>query len=249
MKTIRYISILVLFTISSFCAKAQMAGYMGKTFEVSYTNLIFPNYGIPYPELSVHSFRLEKVISRRSAFLLKFDILPQQMDEDDINKRKQLYDDVNLYKEVGNRKLSIQTTVFSLHHVLYTHGWVAPVGSYFSYGISLANINYNNFDIEVEPYIDDGYVQVKFKDIKAAPETIRKVYVDLSFGRKWMLFNRISLRAEIGGRLNMKTLNESYYSMSETTFFDKQEYKKEVQHRVSVGLLFNAGIGIGVLLF
>jgi len=256
----------VLFFVPS---KSQITGYMGKTFEISYTNQISSGIILPKIETSaffnkpsdINSFRLEKAISKHSSLLINFGILNNQISKNnfincnyDINLNKVYYDAIT-----NKNDLIVRSKIFSIKHIVYIKGWNTPLGLYFSYGLSAIFTNYNNFDFELNENCNDNYYYSSpsnISDIKNVTKdniNINKTFVDFSMGKKWILTNFITFHLGFNTSLTLPKPNNNVTNKTTTCdsyyLFDKTSYQKTIRYSVSNPMFFNIEAGIGFLIF
>jgi len=286
MKNIAYI-ITISFTLLFLSAQSQVSGYLGKTFEVSYAaqlstgiqysrilGLGAEEETIPFLEMpqNIHSFRLEKVISKHSSLLVNYSILNQRMSEHyfviselDNEYCQQMYYDAIINEDESD--LDIQSRIISLKHVVYTNGWLAPLGTYFSYGISMVTTNYNNFTFQVSDkdncYYDGYYYNstgVKVDSYKTDNQVSKRFLIDFSLGRKWMLTNYVTFHLAFNTSLTLKRVSlfdddDDHYDKISTTrcnyyySFNRDSHTEKVIQGISNTTFFNIEAGFGILIF
>ncbi len=242
MKNIKYI-ILIVFTTVAISAKCQTPGYLGKTFDLSYSyqffqSLINMDQG-EFPLFGINNFRLEKTIDRNWSMVISYDMFsPIVVMDENIqfaSKIPDQYGDMQYYDINDQDKVfTVNSQMFGLHFRKYTKGWLSPIGSYFSFGLYHITTTSEDY-LSHTPLADSKNLDTKFQ----------RYYVSYSYGQKWMMNDWLSLHLGANMALSFSAdLFGDYYGDDA-----EQYYQIAVKKRIRKMLLFNLEFGVGVLLF
>ncbi len=241
----RFIShlILLILIMGFFPVKAQVPGYMGRTFELSYSGQIFPSLqnldNGDFPMFLIHSFRLEKTVERHGSLSFSYNMFTTNVnlgevyfEGDSIDQYGSPYTVTPVQKD---KIFKLQAKVFGLHYVVYKRGWLSPVGDYLSFGLLYLNAQSPDYLIYT-PGIENQVSNKKFS----------RVYLSFSFGKKWMMSNRLSFRMAVNSAFSFSTdlFGSDSYSRDPDIYF-----QNIVKKRVRKMLLLNLEMGAGFLLF
>jgi len=244
--------VIPVFILTLALGKAQVSGYMGKTFELSYANQFFPsiqniNNG-DFPLFTINSFRLEKVVTRHGSLLFSFNMFSAIVLTDGYYFKYEKTDQYGYqytenFEPVGQDKtFTVQSKVFGLQYKIYTNDWLAPVGSYFLSGVSFLEGHSSDYLIN----------SPEVKDI-TKNTTFNRVYLTFGYGKKWMLNNRLSFSLGVNSALsfdlNSFPFTISFGSSSNSLGNIDNAFQDLVKKRIRRMQFMNMEFGIGILLF
>lgn len=245
MKILKKLILIVFVFITAYDADGQVSGYMGKTFEVSYSNKFFlsklnMNNG-DFPLFSMNNFRLEKTVARNASFVVSFDIFTAFVNMEQNYFYSNQYDQSGYLKEftISNQDniFSVNSKVIGIHYRIYTQNWLSPVGSYYSFGIY--SLTANSKDYLSHTLEAKGVLNKKI---------FRKQYLAFSYGKKIMLNNTISFHVGINSAISIFSTDSLLDD--DINFEDVNDYfQYVVKVRLRKMMLINVEVGLGVLLF
>ncbi|HBS85870.1 MAG: hypothetical protein A2W91_09055 [Bacteroidetes bacterium GWF2_38_335] len=234
----------VLFLVAGFLifynGFSQPSGYIGKTNVVSYKMSFLPTvHAINYrlsnlPSLNTtHSFSYERNISNRvtiSATLSKF-----------TNKICANFRDIHKYpREIKFWGVfNYHGTLFEVDIKTYMGGWVAPVGLYVGYGLSVNNISFSgieNLTVTDNFYFDDGMLKEIEYEIYDDPFD----YYTFNFksGKKSMINDNLSVDFGLNASVILSHSNKF-------VLFDEESFLYEMVKKRRNSKLFNLYFSIG----
>ena len=247
MRTKQYYLAVIFICFLFFTAKSQVSGYMGKTVEISYTNQFFLSTqnmkNGDFPLFTINSFRLEKVVARHGSLVFSYNMFSSIVTIE--NYYFTYYDSSSGYQNYmepsGNDKFfTVQSKVYGLQYKIYTNGWLAPIGSYFSFGASY-----------LEGHSSDYLINIS--ELNPKNTDFHRLYLTASYGKKWMLNNRISFHLGVNSALSLD-LNSFPFSISFGNYSNNQEdvdkaFQDLVKKRMRRMMFMNLEFGFGILLF
>ena len=240
MRTKQYYLAVIFLCFLFFTAKSQVSGYMGKTVEISYTNQFFLSTqnikNGDFPLFTINSFRLEKVVARHGSLVFSYNMFSSTVTIE--NYSFAYYDSSygyqNYMEPSGKDKFfTVQSRVYGLQYKIYTKGWLAPIGTYFSLGASY-----------LKGHSSDYLININIPELHPQNTDFHRLYLTVSFGKKWMLNNWISFHLGVNSALSFN-LSIFNYEDSEVDMAFQDLVKRQMRRM----MFLNFDLGIGILLF
>lgn len=244
------LTVLILFNISLAEAQKPSSGYMGKKIAITagvggYLTYYFDDISNPdkvmdfFQTYANYQFSADYSINNQGSFGIDFGFGKFERKVDKIigfNNNVQI--DFNSYN-VSQKKIGI-------HYTMYPIGYIAPIGTYFRYGLTYHSIKSDDFMQDMEKSLDTYY---GVSNVLAGTNKSLTMYkLNLTVGQKIILVKNLTL--DVGAEINVNLRNPLdnvwlndfiYYNVPtfQQSFF--KDYTAPIYRRAYFGFITSVG--------